>query len=67
MLYDAKPLLMNLLESQTPMIAADNRPATVHATLALLCDIVLAADHATFQDAPYFPSGLVPGDGVNDA
>ena len=67
MLYDAKPLLMNLLESQTPIIAADNGPATVHATLALLCDIVLAADHATFQDAPYFPSGLVPGDGVNDA
>ena len=58
---------MHLLESQTPMIAADNGPATVHATLALLCDIVLAADHATIQDAPYFPSGLVPGDGVNDA
>ena len=67
MLYDAKRLLINLLEIQAPMIAADNGPATVHTTLALLCDIVLAADHATIQDAPYFPSGLVPGDGVNDA
>jgi enoyl-CoA hydratase/carnithine racemase len=64
-LPDAKRLLMNLLEIQAPMIAAINGPATVHAELALLCDIVLAADHATFQDAPHFPSGLVPGDGVH--
>lgn len=62
---DAKRLLMNLLEIQAPMIAAVNGPATVHAELALLCDIVLAAEHATFQDAPHFPSGLVPGDGVH--
>ncbi len=64
-LYDAKRLLMNLLDIQAPMIAAVNGPATVHAELALLCDIVLAADHAVFQDAPHFPSGLVPGDGVH--
>jgi enoyl-CoA hydratase/carnithine racemase len=64
-LPDAKRLLMNLLEIQAPMIAAVNGPATVHAELALLCDIVLAANHATFQDAPHFPSGLVPGDGVH--
>lgn len=65
LLPDAKRLLMNLLEIQAPMIAAVNGPATVHAELALLCDIVLAADHATFQDAPHYPSGLVPGDGVH--
>ncbi len=47
------------------MIAAVNGPASVHAELALLCDIVLAAEHTTFQDAPHFPSGLVPGDGVH--
>jgi enoyl-CoA hydratase/carnithine racemase len=64
-LPDAKRLLMNLLEIQAPMIAAVNGPATVHAELALLCDIVLAAEHATFQDAPHYPSGLVPGDGVH--
>lgn len=64
-LPDAKRLLMNLLEIQAPMIAAVNGPATVHAELALLCDIVLAADHSIFQDAPHFPSGLVPGDGVH--
>ena len=64
-LPDAKRLIMNLLEIQAPMIAAVNGPASVHAELALLCDIVLAADHATFQDAPHYPSGLVPGDGVH--
>lgn len=64
-LPDAKRLLMNLLEIQAPMIAAINGPATVHAELGVLCDIVLAADHAIFQDAPHFPSGLVPGDGVH--
>lgn len=42
-LPDAKRLLMNLLEIQAPMIAAVNGPATVHAELALLCDVVLAA------------------------
>lgn len=64
-LPDAKRLLTNLLEIQAPMIAAVNGPATVHAELALLCDIVLAADHTVFQDAPHYPSGLVPGDGVH--
>lgn len=64
-LPDAKRLLTNLLEIQAPMIAAVNGPATVHAELALLCDIVLAAEHSVFQDAPHFPSGLVPGDGVH--
>ena len=58
-------LLMNLLEVEVPMIAAVNGPATVHAELALLCDIVLASEHATFKDAPHFRYGTVPGDGVH--
>jgi enoyl-CoA hydratase/carnithine racemase len=47
------------------MIAAVNGPATIHAELAVLCDIVIASDTATFQDAPHFPNGIVPGDGVH--
>lgn len=62
---DGKRLMMNLLNVEVPMIAAVNGPAAVHAELAVLCDIVLAADHSYFQDAPHFPSGLVPGDGVH--
>jgi enoyl-CoA hydratase/carnithine racemase len=63
--WDAKQLLMNLLDIEAPMIAAVNGPVFIHAELAVLCDIVLAADHAVFQDAPHFPNGLVPGDGVH--
>jgi enoyl-CoA hydratase/carnithine racemase len=47
------------------MIAAVNGPALIHAELAVLCDIVLASENADFQDAPHFPNGVVPGDGVH--
>jgi enoyl-CoA hydratase/carnithine racemase len=30
-----------------------------------MSDIVLASETATFQDAPHFPRGVVPGDGVH--
>ncbi len=63
--WDAKRLLMNLLDIEVPMIAAVNGPVLIHAELAVLCDIVLAAEHAVFQDAPHVPNGLVPGDGVH--
>jgi enoyl-CoA hydratase/carnithine racemase len=62
---DAKYLLMNHLNIEVPMIAAVNGPALIHAELAVLCDIVLAAENAEFQDAPHFPNGIVPGDGVH--
>jgi enoyl-CoA hydratase/carnithine racemase len=62
---DAKYLLMNHLNIEVPMIAAVNGPALIHAELAVLCDIVIAAEGAEFQDAPHFPNGIVPGDGVH--
>src|SRR5437588_10329639 len=46
-----------------PLIAAINGPVTVHSEYALLCDIVIATDHAYFQDAPHPAFGIVPGDG----
>lgn len=63
--WEGKRLLLNLLDIEVPMIAAVNGPALVHAELAVLCDIVVAADTATFQDAPHFKNGVVPGDGVH--
>ncbi|CAB4856624.1 unannotated protein [freshwater metagenome] len=60
----AKRLLQAHLDIEAPMIAAINGPATIHAELGLLCDIVLASDTATFADQPHFPNGLIPGDGV---
>jgi enoyl-CoA hydratase/carnithine racemase len=58
-------LLQNLLAIEVPVIAAVNGPARVHAELAVLADIVLAADTADFQDAPHFRYGTVPSDGVH--
>src|SRR5918992_1509404 len=40
-------------------------PALRHAELPVMCDIVLAADTAEFQDSAHFTGGLVPGDGVH--
>jgi enoyl-CoA hydratase/carnithine racemase len=58
-------LLQNLLAIPVPMIAAVNGAALIHAELAVLCDIVLAASHAEFADLAHVPGGAVPGDGVH--
>ncbi len=47
------------------MISAVNGPAARHAELPVMCDIVLAAEDATFQDSAHYVGGLVPGDGVH--
>lgn len=47
------------------MISAINGPALRHSELPLLCDIVLAAEEATFQDSGHFINGLIPGDGMH--
>lgn len=58
-------LLDNLLAIPVPVIAAVNGPAYIHAELAVLSDIVLAAEHAEFADLAHIPGGAVPGDGVH--
>lgn len=60
-----RQLIQNHLDVEVPMIGVVNGPATWHAELALLCDVVVCADHAYFQDFPHFPNGIVPGDGVH--
>lgn len=62
---EGKKLLANHLDIPVPMIAAVNGPATIHGEIALLCDIVLAAEQATFQDSQHFPKGILPGDGAH--
>jgi enoyl-CoA hydratase/carnithine racemase len=61
----AKRLLTRLLEIPVPVIAAINGPASVHAELAVLSDIVLASDTTYLSDAPHFKYGTVPADGVH--
>ena len=63
--WEGKRLLTNLLDIEVPMISAINGPALRHSEIPLLCDIVLAADTAAFQDSGHFISGLVPGDGMH--
>jgi enoyl-CoA hydratase/carnithine racemase len=63
--WEGRNLLMNMLNIEVPMISAVNGPAMRHSELPLLCDIVLAADTACFEDSGHFNGGLVPGDGVN--
>jgi enoyl-CoA hydratase/carnithine racemase len=64
-LREGTKILENILDIEVPMIAAINGPVTVHSEYALLCDIVLAAEDAYFQDAPHPAFGIVPGDGLH--
>jgi len=63
--WEGRHLLMNLLNIEVPVISAINGPAWRHSEIPLLCDIVLAADTAQFQDSAHFNSDVVPGDGMH--
>jgi enoyl-CoA hydratase/carnithine racemase len=63
--WEGKALLRNLLDIEIPVISVVNGPARIHAELAVLGDVVLAAETAVFQDAAHFQGGAVPGDGVH--
>ncbi|MFN8627685.1 MAG: enoyl-CoA hydratase/isomerase family protein [Candidatus Binatia bacterium] len=63
--WEGKRVLRNLLDIEVPVIGAVNGPATIHAELAVLSDITLAASTAVFQDRPHLAFGAVPGDGVH--
>ncbi len=59
-------ILQELLAVEVPMIAILNGPARRHAEVALMCDIVLAAEDATIEDTAHVQLGShVPGDGIN--
>jgi len=59
----ARRLILNLLEVEQPLIAAVNGAAAgLGATLALFCDIIIAAEDARIGDT-HVRMGLVAGDG----
>jgi enoyl-CoA hydratase/carnithine racemase len=61
---EARRIIEHLIDIEVPVIGAVNGSAHAHAEIALLSDIVIAADTASFADTPHFPSGLAPGDGI---
>ncbi len=59
---------MDMLNVDIPVIAAVNGPVMRHLELALLSDIVLASETASFEDSGHYDGGhLVPGDGAHIA
>jgi len=60
----ARRLQRNLLNIEVPIIAAVNGPFELHSELAVLSDLVIAADTASFQDTRHFTVGVPPGDGA---
>jgi enoyl-CoA hydratase len=60
---EAKKLVFGIIDCEKPIIAHVNGPAVgLGATIALLCDIVIAGDSAYFSD-PHVSVGMVAGDG----
>ena len=58
---EAKRIIFRMLECDKPIIARVNGHA-VGATVALFCDVIIAAEHAKIGD-PHVNAGLVAGDG----
>jgi enoyl-CoA hydratase/carnithine racemase len=57
-------ILENLANIRVPVIAAIEGQANVHSEYALMANVIVAAEGATFHDLPHFAGGIVPGDGI---
>src|SRR5438132_4369716 len=57
-------ILENLANIRVPVIAAIEGRANVHTEYALLANVIVAGESATFNDLPHFAGGIVPGDGI---
>src|SRR4029077_16827254 len=57
-------LLENIANIRVPLIAAVEGRAYVHSEYALLANVIVAAESASFHYIPHFAGGIVPGDGI---
>jgi enoyl-CoA hydratase/carnithine racemase len=57
-------IVENLANIRVPVIAAVEGRAHVHSEYALLANVIVAGEGATFHDLPHFAGGIVPGDGI---
>src|SRR6478752_6618628 len=56
--------LENIANIRVPVIAAIEGRAYVHSDYALLANVIVAGEGATFQDVAHYAVGVTPGDGV---
>ena len=57
-------ILENIANIRVPVIAAVEGRAHVHSEYALLANVIVAGEGASFHDLPHFAGGIVPGDGI---
>jgi enoyl-CoA hydratase/carnithine racemase len=57
-------VLENIANIRVPVIAAIEGRAHIHSEYALMANVIVAGEGATFSDLPHFAGGIVPGDGV---
>jgi enoyl-CoA hydratase/carnithine racemase len=57
-------IVENIANIRVPMIAAIEGRAHIHSEYALLANVIVAGESATFSDLPHFAGGIVPGDGI---
>jgi enoyl-CoA hydratase/carnithine racemase len=57
-------ILENIANIRVPMICAVEGKAWIHTEYCLLSNVIVAGEGATFNDAPHFAGGIVPGDGI---
>src|SRR5579871_1803423 len=57
-------VLENIANIRVPVIAAIEGRAHIHSDYALLANVIVAAEGATFQDVGHYAAGVMPGDGI---
>lgn len=57
-------IVENIANIRVPMICAVEGKAWVHTEYCALANVIVAGAGATFNDAPHFAGGIVPGDGI---
>ncbi len=57
-------IVENIANVRVPMICAVEGKAWVHTEYCALANVIVAGAGATFNDAPHFAGGIVPGDGI---
>jgi enoyl-CoA hydratase/carnithine racemase len=61
---EGSQVLENIANIRVPVIAAIEGRAHIHSDYALLANVIVAAEDATFQDVGHYAVGVVPGDGI---